>query len=66
MKKEKAEKPPRPHPGPRKTYKPGSFGAARAAEHITLNSIQKMIRSGELGQRSKLRRGYCDRGLLGK
>lgn len=59
-------KPVKPHPGPRKTYKAGTFGAARAAENITLNAIQKMIRSGSPGQRTTLRRGYQERGLLGK
>ena len=66
VKQKKPPKEPKKHPGPRKTYKAGSFGAARAADNITLTGIQKMIRSGSLGQRTTLRRGYQDRGLLGK
>lgn len=66
-KKPKPHKEPKPHPGPRKTYRDESSpGAARAADNITLSAIQKMIRSGSPGQRTQLRRGYQDRGLLGK
>ncbi len=48
------------HPGPRKTYKVGSFGAARAIAGVTLTGIKKMIHKS-----TPIRRKYQTQGLLG-